>query len=227
VQTDIRQITLPNWFVPTAVVCGVMFALSPILVAYAPAEAEMGLVSKIFYYHLPSAFMFLLSGIVCGVASVRYLATRDARHDRVAWAAAELVVLFGALTLVTGPLWARKAWGHWWVWDVRLTSSLVSWMLSVAYLLVRKYGGPGSDKLAAAMALFGLANVPFIYISVNFWRTIHPLTSVVPTLPASFGVPLWFCVFTFLLLFVLLLRLRVRLEAQRAQLDAMYQLLDE
>jgi len=207
--------------------CAVMFAASPILIAYAPFEGDMGVVSKIFYYHLPSAWMFLLGGIVCGVASVRYLAGGNARHDRLAWAAAELVVLFGLITLVTGPLWARKTWGVWWTWDVRLTSSLVSWMLAVGYLLVRRYGGPGSDKLAAAMALFGMANVPFIYISVNFWRTIHPLTTVVPTLPTSFGIPLWFCTFTFLLLFVLLLRLRVRLEAQRSQLDAMYLLLDE
>ena len=110
---------------------------------------------------------------------------------------------------------------------MRLTSSLMGWMVAWAYLLVRKYGGPGSDKLAAGLALFGMANVPFIYISVNFWRTIHPLTTVVPTLPTSFGIPLWFCTFTFLLLFVLLLRLRVRLEAQRSQLDAMYLLLDE
>jgi len=227
VQPDTSDIALPNWFMPAVVVCGAMLAASPLLIAYTPYEAEMGLVQKIFYYHLPSAWMFLLGGIVCGVASVRYLAGGNARHDRLAWAAAELVVLFGLITLVTGPLWARKTWGVWWTWDVRLTSSLVSWMLAVGYLLVRRYGGPGSDKLAAAMALFGMANVPFIYISVNFWRTIHPLTTVVPTLPTSFGIPLWFCTFTFLLLFVLLLRLRVRLEAQRSQLDAMYLLLDE
>ncbi len=110
-------------------------------------------------------------------------------------------MLFGLLTLVTGPLWARKAWGVWWQWDVRLTSSLMGWMVSVAYLLLRKYGGPGSDKLAAGLALFGMANVPFIYISVNYWRTIHPPTSVVPTLPVSMGFPLWFTVATFLLLF--------------------------
>lgn len=224
---DTREISLPNWFLPIAVVCGLMFAASPLLIANAPYESTMGLVQKIFYYHFPSALMFLLSGIVCGVASVRYLATGNPRHDRLAWAAAELLVLFGALTLVTGPLWARKAWGVWWTWDVRLTSSLVSWMLGVAYLLVRRYGGPGSDKLAAAMALFGMANVPFIYISVNYWRTIHPLTTVVPTLQASMGIPLWFSAAAFLLLFILLLRLRVRLETQRAQLDAMYQLLDE
>ena len=222
VPTDTRDLTLPNWFVPAAVVWGLMFAVSPLLIAYAPSVAEMGLVSKIFYYHLPSAWMFLLSGIVCGVASVRYLRTGAARHDRVAWAAAELLVLFGALTLVTGPLWARKTWGHWWVWDVRLTSSLVSWMLGVAYLLVRKYGGPGSDKLAAAMALFGLANVPFIYISVNVWRTIHPLTTVVPKLPVDMSWRLWFCVTMFTLLYVLLFKLRVHLEEERARVDALY-----
>ncbi len=218
---------MPKWFVPACVVCAVMFATTPIVIAYAPFESTMGLVFKIFFYHMPSAWMFLLGGIVCGIASVRYLATNDARHDRTAWAAAELTVVFGLLTLITGPLWARKAWGTWWVWDVRVTASLVSWMIAVAYLILRRYGGPGSEKLAAGLALFGMANVPFIYISVNYWRTIHPATSVVPTLPVSMGGPLWFCVATFLLLFILLFKMRVRLEEQRARLDAVYLALDE
>jgi heme exporter protein C len=213
---------MPKWFTPLAIVCGLMFAASPILIANAPFESTMGLVFKIFFYHMPSAWMFLLSGVLCGIASVRYLASGDARHDRTAWAAAELAVVFGLLTLVTGPLWARKAWGTWWVWDVRVTSSLVSWMVAVAYLILRRYGGPGSDKLAAGLALFGAANVPFIYISVNYWRTIHPATSVVPTLPVDMGLPLWFCVVAFLLLFVLLLKLRVCLEEQRSRLDTIY-----
>ena len=213
---------MPKWFVPVAVVCAVMFAVSPILVANAPYESTMGLVQKIFYVHLPSAWVFLLAAIVCGIASARFLFRGDPRHDRLAWAAAELVVVFGVITLVTGPLWARKAWGVWWLWDVRLTSSLMGWMVSVAYLLLRRFGGPGSDKLAAGLALFGMANVPFIYISVNYWRTIHPMTTVVPTLPTSFGVPLWFSTATFLVLFVLLLKMRVRLEEQRASLDTLY-----
>jgi heme exporter protein C len=213
-------------FTPLAVICGLMFAVAPVLIAQAPYESTMGLVQKIFYVHLPSAWVFLLAAIVCGVASVRYLAKGDPRQDRVAWAAAELVVLFGAITLITGPLWARKAWGVWWQWDVRLTSSLMGWMVAVAYLLLRRYGGPGSDKLAAGLALFGMANVPFVYISVNYWRTIHPTTNVVPTLPTSFGVPLWFSAVAFLLLFVLLLRMRVRLEEQRARVDALYLSLD-
>ena len=218
---------MPKWFVPAAVVCGLMFAAAPILIANAPYESTMGLVQKIFYVHLPSALIFLLAAVVCGVASVRFLFGGNPRHDRIAWAAAELVVLFGIITLVTGPLWARKAWGVWWQWDVRLTASLMGWMVAVAYLLLRKYGGPGSDKLAAGLALFGMANVPFIYISVNYWRTIHPQTTVVPTLPFSMGFPLSFTVTTFLLCFVLLLRMRIRLEEQRARLDSLYLSMDE
>jgi heme exporter protein C len=218
---------MPKWFTPAAAVCGLMFAASPLLIANAPYESTMGMVQKIFYYHMPSAAMFLVSAVVCGIASIRYLFAGDPRQDRLGWAAAELTVLFGALALVTGPLWARKAWGVWWQWDVRLTASLMGWMVAVAYLLLRKYGGPGSDKLAAGLALFGMANVPFIYISVNYWRTIHPTTNVVPTLPTSMGVPFWFCFTAFVLLFILLLRMRVRLEEQRARLDALYLSFDE
>jgi heme exporter protein C len=217
---------MPKWFTPAALICGLMFAVAPLLIAAAPYESTMGLVQKIFYVHLPSAWMFLLGAIMCGVHSVRFLFRGHPQQDRKAWATAELVVLFGAITLVTGPLWARKAWGTWWQWDVRLTSSLMGWMVAVAYLLLRRYGGPGSDKLAAGLALFGLANVPFVYISVNYWRTIHPTTSVVPTLPTSFGVPLWFSAVTFALLFALLLRMRVRLEEQRARLDHLYLAMD-
>jgi heme exporter protein C len=212
---------------PAAVVCGLMFAATPLIIANAPYESTMGLVQKIFYYHMPSAWVFLISAIVCGVASARYLASGDPRHDRTAWAAAELTVLFGLLTLVTGPLWARKSWGTWWVWDARVTSSLVGWMIAWAYLILRKYGGAGSEKLAAGLALFGAANVPFIYVSVNYWRTIHPPTQVVPRLPFSMGFPLAFCVASFILLFILLFKMRVRLEEQRARLDAVYLSLDE
>ena len=197
---------MPKWFTPVAFICGAMLAVSPLVIANADYESTMGLVQKIFYYHMPSAWIFLTASIVCGVASIRYLMTGDPRHDRTALAAGELVVVFGLLTLVTGPLWARKAWGTFWIWDARTTSSLVSWMIACAYLILRRYGGPGSEKLAAALALFGMANVPFIYISVNYWRTIHPATSVVPKLPFTMGFPLWFCVITFALLFIVLLK---------------------
>ena len=217
---------MPKWFTPAAVVCGAMFAASPLIIANAPYEATMGLVQKIFYYHMPSAWMFLIAAVICGVASFRYLFTGNIKSDRTAWAAAELAVVFGLLTLVTGPLRARKAWGTWWVWDARVTATLVGWMISWAYLILRRYGGPGSEKLSAGLALFGAANVPFIYISVNYWRTIHPPTTVVPTLKFVMGFPLMWCVATFLLLFILLMKLRVRIEEQRARLDSIYLSLD-
>ena len=213
---------MPKWFLPLAGLNAVMFAAAPLIIARADYEATMGLVQKIFYFHMPSASMFLLSAVVCGIASARFLFGGSPRQDRLAYAAAELAVLFGAITLVTGPLWARKAWGVWWAWDVRLTSSLMGWMVAWAYLLVRKYGGPGSDKLAAGLALFGMANVPFVYISVNVWRTLHPKTTVVPTLAPGMRGPFWFAVATFLCLFLVLLAVRVRLGERQAQLDDLY-----
>ena len=142
--------------------------------------------------------------------------------DWIAYAAAELTVLYGAIAMVTGPLWARKAWGVWWVWDPRLTMSLLLWMVFVSYLLLRRYGGPGSETLAAGLAVFGMATSPFVYLSVNIWRTIHPLTTVVPTLPVDFALPLWYAFTGFLLLYIALMTIRVRIEEQRSMLDQLY-----
>ena len=124
--------------------------------------------------------------------------------------------------MISGPLWARKAWGVWWQWDARLTSTLVMWMIFNAYLLLRRYGGPGSERLAAAVALFGMANVPFVYWSVNVWRTLHPKTSVIPSLVPGMRGPFWFCVVAFLLASTLILMLRTELEKRRQQLDELY-----
>jgi heme exporter protein C len=136
-------------------------------------------------------------------------------------------VIIGLIVLVTGPLWARKAWGVWWQWDARLTSTLVMWMIFNAYLLLRRYGGPGSEKLAAAVALFGMANVPFVYWSVNVWRTLHPKTSVIPSLQPGMRGPFWFCVVAFLLVTSVILMLRTELEKRRQQLDELYLMAEE
>ena len=218
---------MPKWYTSAVIVCALMFAATPFVIATSPDEAELGMVFKIFYYHMPSAWMFLLSAIICGIASLRFLFGGQVRHDRTAVSAAELTVLFGAITLVTGPLWARRSWGTWWVWDARITASLVGWMIAWSYLIVRKYGGPGADKLAAGLAIFGMANVPFIYISVNVWRTIHPLTTVVPKLPVDMSWRLWLCVTMFTMLYVLLLKLRSHLEEQRSRVDALYLTLED
>ena len=218
---------MPRSLIVMMALAGAMFAAAPFLIDAAPQEATMGLVYKIYFFHMPSAWMFLTAAVVAGVASFRLLFLKRPRADHWVIAAAELAVLFGACTLVTGPLWARKSWGVWWVWDARLTSSLMLFMIFVAYVLLRKYGGAGSDKLGAGLALFGMANVPFIYVSVNYWRTFHPPTSVVPKLPVEMGIPLWYCVAAFTLLFIILLRLRARLEHQRERVEMLYLAEDE
>ena len=212
---------------PALIAAALMFAAAPWMIMRAPQEAEMGLIQKIFYFHVPAAFVMFVSAFVSGIAGGLYLFRRSARTERVCAAAGELVVLFGAIVLLTGPIWARKAWGVWWQWDARLTITLVMWLIFVAFLLLRKYGGPGSETLASAVALFGMANVPFVYWSVHIWRTVHPLTTVVPTLPAPMAGPLWLSVAAFFTLYLTLLSLRTRLEQVRRELDAAYLTLEE
>jgi heme exporter protein C len=213
---------MKTFFIPLTVLTAVMFVYAPVAIADAPYESTMLLIQKIFYFHVP-AWMAMYAGIaVCGLASIVHLFKGRPAADRLAVAAAELVVLFGAIGLVTGPLWGRKAWGVWWQWDARLTIALLLELVFIGYLLVRAYGGPGSDKLAAAVGLFGMAVAPFVYVSVNIWRTIHPLNTVVPTLGPGMRGAFWFCALAFLLLFTILLNLRVYLGAEQARLDELY-----
>src|SRR5437763_7605606 len=188
-------------FLPLAVLTAAMFAYAPIAIANAPYEPTMLLIQKIFYFHVP-AWMARYAGIaVCGVASAVYLFKNRPTADRLAVSAAELAVLFGAMGLVTGPLWGRKAWGVWWQWDARLTMALLLELVFISYLLVRAYGGPGSDKLAAAVGLFGMAVSPFVYVSVNLWTGVHPLNTVVVALPPCMRVGFWWCAAVMLLWF--------------------------
>jgi heme exporter protein C len=205
----------------------VMFVPTPFILGAAPYEASMGPVSKIFYFHVPCAITFLFSAILCGIASVFYLVKRQRTADHIALAAAELSVVFGAIVLGTGPLWARKAWGTWWVWEPRLTMSLVMWMVFISYLLLRRFGGAGSEMLSAAVAVFGMALVPFVYWSVNVWRTMHPTTDVLPTLPASMAWPILWCFGAFTCLYVAMLLTRVRLERSTVALEEAYLRLED
>jgi heme exporter protein C len=212
---------------PLLVIALAMFAAAPFVIHMAPYEATMGLVQKIFYFHVPGAIMMLLLAMVAGVASAIFLFKKTPVADYCAYAAMELVVLFGAMTMVTGPLWGRKAWGVWWQWDVRLTSSLLLWMIAIAYLLLRRFGGPGSDKLGAGMALFGLATSPFVYVSVNYWRTLHPKTTVLGSLVPPMAWPIWFCMVGYAVMAIVLFSLRVQLEEQRARVEGLYLAADE
>jgi heme exporter protein C len=205
----------------------VMFAAAPAIIHMAPYESTMGLVQKIFYFHVPAAIMMLLIAIFAGITSGIYLFRGARWADHWSVAAAEQVVVFGLMTLITGPLWGRKAWGVYWDWDVRQTSSLLLWMTFMSYLLLRRFGGPGSDKLAAGVALFGMASSPFVYVSVNYWRTLHPKTTVLGSLVPPMAAPVWFCMAAFVVMSIALFAMRVQLQEQRERVEALYLAADE
>jgi heme exporter protein C len=220
--------TLSQRLVPILLgAAAVMFAAAPYMIDAAPYESTMGLVQRIFYFHFPAAMTMMVTAMVCGIASLTYLIRRNPGADHVAVAAAELAVVFGIIVLVTGPLWARKAWGVWWVWDARITSTFVMWMVFGAYLMLRRFGGAGSEVLAAAVGLFGMVMVPFIYWSVNLWRTLHPKTTVIPTLPVDMGRPLYWCWAAFTILYIALMLVRIRIERSRAALEYAYLVLED
>ncbi len=141
----------------------------------APTEATMGNVQRIFYYHLPSAWVAFLLFFVNFLASAWYLIRRTDGADALALAAAEVGVSFCTIVLITGPIWARPIWGIWWTWDARLTSTLVLWLIYVSYLVLRHYATGGQvPVLAAALGIFGFVDVPIVYMAIRWFRTQHP-----------------------------------------------------
>ncbi|MEQ8765904.1 MAG: CcmD family protein [Planctomycetota bacterium] len=139
-------------------------------------DAEQGDIGRIFFFHVPGAWVGLVSFLVVFVASVGYLIRRTQGWDRVAVSAAELGVVFIAITLITGPIWAKVAWNVWWDWDARLTSTLVLFLLFCGYLMLRRYIAEPSSraKLSAVVGIVSAVDVPIVYFSIRWWRTQHP-----------------------------------------------------
>lgn len=147
----------------------------------APNDAMQGEIFRIIYYHVPSAAVAFAFFAVSLVGSIGYLAARRDHQDRaqlfdaLALAGAEVGVIFCTVVLLTGPIWGRRAWGIWWTWDARLTTTLVLWLIYVSYLLLRRFAaGPQMQTLAAVLGIFGALDVPIVYMSNRWWRTQHP-----------------------------------------------------
>lgn len=192
--------------------------LAPLLIALAPDEVTMGLVQRIFYYHVPMAWLTFLSAFLAAAGAAWHLGRRSRGGEALARVASELVVVCGLCVLVTGPLWARQAWGTWWVWrDIRLVATLVLWLAFVASIMVRRLGG--QPRLASGVALFAVADVPLVYLSVFFWRTHHPEATVVSTLDPAMRPAFFLSLTTFTLLYLVVLALALALERTRLRLD--------
>jgi heme exporter protein C len=150
------------------------FALYEALVV-APTERTMGDVQRIFYYHVPSAWTAFLLFMINFGASVVFLIRRNLKADILALVSAEVGVVFCTVVLVTGPIWARPVWGIWWTWDLRLTLTLLLWLIYVSYLVLRRFSTSSQTPvLAAVLAIFGALDVPLVYFSIWFFRTQHP-----------------------------------------------------
>lgn len=144
---------------------------------YAPTEATMGSIQRIFYFHMGSNAASLTSIVVAAVAGALFLKTGRARYDRVSYSAMELGVLFGAISLATGMIWARPVWGTWWTWEARLTSFLILWLVYVAYLMLRMSARDDVTiaRIAAVFTFIGVVDIPFIMIAPRLWRGLHPV----------------------------------------------------
>jgi heme exporter protein C len=159
--------------------------------AFTPPDAIQGPAQRIFYIHAPSAWVAFLAFGIVGVCSVLYLALREPRLDRLAASSAEVGVVFTTGVLITGPIWARPIWGAWWTWDARLTSTLFLWFIFFGYLMLRSAVlEPGQRaRFSAVLGILGALLVPFIHVSVVWFRTLHPQPVVLkpegPTLPGS------------------------------------------
>ena len=201
-----------------------MVAALYLALVYAPEEASMGQVQRIFYFHVASGWTALLAFTVVFAASIAYLRGRDPRWDALALSAAEIGVLFTTLILLTGSLWAKPAWGTWWTWDPRLTTTLVLWLIYVSYLLLRgAVEGPTQRAtFAAVVGIVGFVDAPIVFMSIRWWRTIHPV--VVETsgfqMAGPMVVALLGALVAFSLLFAWLLALRFSLE--QARMDVGY-----
>ena len=205
----------------------VFFVAIAAIFIFVPTEKTEGPIQRIMYLHIPSAWLAFFAFFIVFISSILFLWKKEREWDIYAHASAEIGVVFCSLVLITGPIWAKPIWGTWWVWDARLTSTLILWLIYVAYLMLRSQTEAGSmrARYAAVLGIVGFLNIPFIHFSVLWWRTFHPQPKVISaegfgkgmdtSMLATLGISL--CAFT--LLYFLLMGQRIRLERLKDEVD--------
>jgi len=191
------------------------------VVLYAPIEQIQGIVQKIFYVHVPAIIPTYLGFALTAVGGIGFLRTRRASWDHLSASGAEVGVLFCSLMLVVGPIWAKPVWGHWWVWDLRLTSTLILWFIYVAYLFLRglAFGSDAARTFTAVYGIVGTAAIPFVYFAVDLAQgsTMHPSNPAREGLPAEMGRTAGAGLVAFVLVFAWLVARRMEVAALEAR----------
>jgi heme exporter protein C len=217
----------PGWeHLHLAAVFALMTACVIVVFGVVPGERTMGPVQRIFYFHVPSAFSAFLGVGLCALFSALYLWRGERRWDLLAHSAAELAALFCTIVLVTGPIWARPIWGVWWTGEVRLTSTLVLWLILVGYLVLRASADNADQgaRWGAVVAIVAALDIPIIYKSVEWWRGLHPRvlrSTGGQGLDPAMEKALILCTVTFFLLFAHLLGQRYRLGLLMQEVEAL------
>ncbi len=197
---------------------------------YAPTERMEGDVQRIMYFHIPSAWIAFMAFFVVFVASIMFLWKQDRKWDIIAHSSAEIGIVFCTLVLITGPIWAKPIWGAWWVWDARLTSTLILWLIYMAYLMLRAHAEAGAmrAKFAAVLGIIGFLDIPIIHFSVLWWRTFHPQPKmlnmeegVASGMASSMAITLTVSLAAFTLLYLLFMSQRMKLEKMRDEVLAL------
>lgn len=194
-----------------------------LIFVWVPNERVMGPVQKIFYYHVSAAWISFMAFFVVFISGVVYLITRNKKWDLIGASSAEIGVLFTTIVLITGPIWARPVWNTWWTWDARLTTTLILWFIYLAYLMIRAAINEEEKKerIAAVFGIIGFIDVPIVWFSIRWWRTIHPvvLDSTGFALSPKMTLTLLISVISFTLLYILLLRNLFSLKKARGELE--------
>ena len=157
---------------------------------WAPTEITLGDSQRIFYIHIPLAWLGMLSVIILAVFSIAYLITRNIKWDNLAYSTAELGFILITLVLVTGMIWSKAEWTVWWTWDPKLTTTVILWFIYLAYIMLRKYGPSDlrGASYGAVLGIIGAIDVPMIYMAANWWSSAHPELNIGPLSDQSSSV---------------------------------------
>lgn len=189
-----------------------------LIFGYAPVDATQGLVQKLFYWHVASAFTMFATFAMAGIMSVLYLIKRNVAFDTWELGFVEMGLLFSTIVLITGPIWAKPMWGVWWIWEPRLTSTLFVWLIFVTYFILRgSISSPDKKRIyCAVLAILGCLDIPIIIFAVKLWRGVHPVVlNKKSNLPPEMWLVFGFTMATVLLLATTLTVIRVGLEKRR------------
>lgn len=215
-----------------------LFALSLALIIYTiylvflrvPTDANLGISQRIFYIHVPIAWLGMISIVIVAIASAMYLWTKDNKWDDLAYSTAEYGIMFATLIIITGAIWAKPVWGVWWTWDSKLTTTLILWFIYASYLIIRAYVPKGIQqaRYAAVIALIGAIDAPIIYLATEWWRTAHPHYVIGPLeesggLDPQMRTAFLVSMVAFTVLYIFLLSNRYKIRRSETELDELYQ----